>query len=218
MSGLIVLKDGKVAYETYQYGNTRQTRWMSMSMAKSIMSTLIGAAVKDGLITSINDPVTKYVLQMAGSAYEDVTLRDVMMLSSGVKWTEDYTDPTSDRRRLLDAQIAQKPGAALEIMRGLPRAARPGTKYNYSAGETQVGAEMLRGAIKKPLATYLSEKIWTKYAMEAPATWWLDSPDGVEIGGSGFSATLRDYARFALFIMNGGVIDGQPILPDGWLA
>jgi len=119
---------------------------------------------------------------------------------------------------LLDAQIAQKPGAALEIMRGLPRAVPPGTKYNYSTGETQVGAEMLRGAIKKPLATYLSEKVWTKYAMEAPATWWLDSPDGVEIGGSGFSATLRDYARFALFIMNGGVIDGQPILPDGWLA
>ena len=77
---------------------------------------------------------------------------------------------------------------------------------------------MLRGAIKKPLATYLSEKIWSKYGMDAPATWWLASPGGNEIGGSGFSATLRDYARFGLFIMNGALINGQSILPEGWLA
>lgn len=217
VAGLLVLKDGKIAYETYQYGNTLKTRWMSMSVAKSVTSTLFGAAIKDGLI-SLADPVTQYVPKLSGSAYDGVTVRDLLMMSSGVKWSETYTDPASDRRHLLEAQISQKPGSAMVIMAALPRAAPPGTVNTYSTGETQVAGEVLRGAIKKPLAEYLSEKIWSKYAMETPATWWLDSSDGVEIGGSGFSATLRDYARFGLFVMNNGAIAGQSILPDGWFA
>ncbi len=216
VSGLLILKDGKIAYETYQYGNTPKTHWMSMSVAKSITSTLFGAAIKDGLI-SLTDPVTKYVPKLAGSAYEGVTVRDLLMMSSGVKWNETYTDPASDRRHLLEAQISQKPGSAMEVMAGLERLAPVGTHNTYSTGETQVAGEVLRGAIKKPLADYLSEKIWSKYAMETPANWWLDSPDGVEIGGSGFSATLRDYGRFGLLVMNNGVINGQSILPDGWV-
>ena len=218
VSGVLVLKDGKVAYELYQYGNTPKTRWMSMSIAKSVTSTLIGAAVQDGLIASIKDPVTKYVPRLKGSAYDGVTVRDIMMMSSGVKWSETYTDPSSDRRKMLEAQINQKPGATMELMRTLPRAAPVGTVNVYDTGETQVAAEVVRAAIKKPLATYLSEKIWSKYGMEAPANWWLDSPNGVEIGGSGISATLRDYGRFGLFIMNNGVVGDQHVLPETWLA
>jgi CubicO group peptidase (beta-lactamase class C family) len=87
---------------------------------------------------------------------------------------------------------------------------------NYSTGETQVLGEIVRGAVGKTLAEYLSEKIWVPYGMEADAHWWLDSPDGVEIGGSGISATLRDYGRFGQFFLEGGLIDGVSILPDGW--
>jgi len=195
VAGLLVLKDGKIANETYQYGNTQKTRWMSMSVAKSITSTLIGAAVKDGYIASIDDPVVKYVPRLAGSAYDGATVRHVMMMASGAKWNETYTDPNSDRRQLLEAQISQKPGSAMDLMSKLPRAATPGAVYNYSTGETQVAGEIVRNAVKKPLAQYLSEKIWSKFGMEAQANWWLDSPDGVEIGGSGISATLRDAAR-----------------------
>lgn len=216
VTGLIVMKDGKVVYETYQRGNTPKTRWMSMSVAKSISSTLVGAALKDGLIKSLDDNVVDYVPRLKGSAYDGVSVRDVLMMSSGVKWVETYTDPTSDRRALLRAQIAQKPGAAMDVMAALPRAAEPGTVNKYSTGETQVLGEILRGAVKKPLAEFLSEKIWVPAGMEADAKWWLDSPDGIEIGGSGISATLRDYARFGLFFLNGGKAGDMQVLPDGW--
>ncbi len=216
VAGLLVLKDDEIRLETYRFGNNEKTRWMSMSIAKSITSTLIGAAIKDGPISSLSDPVTKYVPSLAGSAYENVSVRDVLMMSSGVAWSEAYSDPRSDRRRLLEAQISQVPGSALAVIKTLRKAADPGTVNNYSTGETQVAAEILKGAVKRPLAQYLSEKIWSKYSMEAEATWWLDSPDGTEIGGSGFSATLRDYGRFGLFILGGGIADGQAVLPAEW--
>ena len=217
VTGLLVLDHGRVALERYRLGNTRRTRWMSMSIAKSITSTLIGAAVRQGAIASLSDPVTRYVPSLAGSAYEGVSIRDVLTMSSGVRWNETYTDPASDRRRLLEAQISQVPGSALAVMRSLPRAASPGTVNNYNTGETQVAAEVLRSAVGRPLATYLSERIWSRVGMEANATWWLDSPGGVEIGGSGFSATLRDYGRFGLFVLAGGVAGGDSILPADWM-
>jgi CubicO group peptidase (beta-lactamase class C family) len=193
-------------------GNTERTRWMSMSVAKSITSTLIGAALHEGLIASLDDPVTQYVPALAGTAYDGVSVRDVLLMSSGVEWSETYTDPASDRRRLLEAQIAQEPGGALEVMVSLPRAYEPGTHNTYNTGETQIAAEVLRSAVGEPLSDYLHERIWQPLGMEADATWWTESPDGVEIGGSGLSATLRDYGRFAQFFLDGG----QSILPDGW--
>lgn len=217
VAAILVLKDGRVALERYRFGNSTQTRWMSMSIAKSITSTLVGAALKEGYIRALSDSVTRYVPSLIGSAYEGATVRDVLLMASGVRWNETYSDRTSDRRRLLEAQISQVPGSALALMRSLPRAAAPGTTNNYNTGETQVVAEVLRAAVGRPLATYLSERIWSRFGMESDATWWLDSPDGVEIGGSGFSATLRDYGRFGLFILGGGIARGDSILPSGWV-
>jgi len=217
VAGILVLKNGRIALERYRFGNSERTHWMSMSVAKSITSTLIGAAVKQGHIASLSDPVVRYVPALAGSAYEGVAVRDVLMMASGVRWTETYTDPASDRRRLLEAQISQLPGSALAVMKSLPRAADPGTVNNYSTGETQVAAEIVRNAVGRPLATYFSERIWSRIGTEADATWWLASPDGIEIGGSGFSATLRDYGRFGLFLLNGGIAAREVILPDGWI-
>src|SRR5690242_3549017 len=217
VAGLLVLDHGRIALERYRFGNGPHTRWMSMSIAKSITSTLIGAARKQGSIASLTDSVTHYVPALAGSAYDGVTIRDVLMMASGVRWNETYTDPTSDRRRLLEAQISQVPGSALALMRALPRAAEPGTVNNYNTGETLVAANVLRNAVKRPLATYLGERIWSRFGMEADANWWLDSPDGVEIGGSGISATLRDYGRFGLFLLENGVAGGDSILPAGWI-
>ena len=217
VTGLLVLDHGRIALERYRLGNGPATRWMSMSIAKSITSTLIGAAVKQGAITSLADPVTRYVPALAGSAYDGVTIRDVLMMASGVRWNETYTDPRSDRRRLLEAQISQVPGSLLAVMKSLPRAAAPGTVNNYNTGETQVAGLVLRSAVGKPLAAYLGERIWGRFGMEADANWWLDSPDGTEIGGSGFSATLRDYGRFGLFLLARGVVTGDSILPDHWV-
>lgn len=217
ITALLVIKDGRIVHESYQYGNTAQTRWMSMSMAKSVTSTLAGIAIKEGLIKSVDAQVTDYVPSLKGSAYDGVTIRDVLRMSSGVKWNENYTAPDSNRRALLDAQIAQKPGAALAMMGQLPRVAPPGTVFNYNTGEAQVLSEVVRAAVKKPLSDYLSEKVWQPYGMEADATWWLDSANGTEIGGSGISATLRDYGRFGLFFMNEGRVNGTSVLPAGWV-
>jgi CubicO group peptidase (beta-lactamase class C family) len=217
VTGLLVLCDGRVKLERYRLGNTPRTRWMSMSIAKSVTSTLIGAALRQGSIASLADPVTRYVPSLRGSAYDGVSIRNVLMMASGARWNENRLDPVSDRRHLLEAQISQVPGSALAVMRNLPRAAEPGTVNNYSTGEAQVAAEVLRRATGRPLATYLSERIWSRVGMEADANWWLDSPDGVEIGGSGISATLRDYGRFGLFLLNGGVAGGDSILPAGWI-
>lgn len=216
VAGLLILKDGKMKAEQYRFGNTEKTRWMSMSIAKSVTSMLFGVALKDGKIRSLDDVVSRYVPELREGAYKDVRLRDVLTMSSGVQWNEAYSDPRSDRRRLLEAQIAQRPGAAMAIMKSLSRVAAPGVRFNYNTGETQVAAEVLRHAVGMPLSRYLSEKIWSTMGMEADATWWLDAPDGVEIGGSGVSATLRDYGRLGLLMLNGGRVGKQVIFPAGW--
>jgi CubicO group peptidase (beta-lactamase class C family) len=217
VSGLLVLKNGKIAFERYELGNTETTRWMSMSVVKSITSTLVGVAIKDGYIHSLDDPVTRYLPTLIGCAYDGTTVRNLLQMASGVKWNEAYSDPASDRRRMLDAQLAGKPGSILEVMRSLPRAGTPGTIWNYNTGEISVVAELIHAAVHRPVAQYLSERIWSKFGMESDATWWLESPGGREIGGSGLSASLRDYGRFGLFFMSGGVVGNERLLPEGWV-
>ncbi|MFC1719990.1 serine hydrolase domain-containing protein [Pseudomonadota bacterium] len=218
VSGLLIIRNGEILFEKYLLGNDEHTRWMSMSVVKSMTATLIGAAIQDGYIASVDDPIVKYLPRFKGTAYDGVTVKHLLQMTSGVAWNETYTDPSSDRRHMLDAQIGQQPGAILDLMAALPRAAEPGTRWNYSTGETHVAGALVQAATGKPVADYLSEKIWSQVGMESDATWWLESPDGLEVGGSGLSATLRDYGRFGLFLLNKGVIDGQQVLPEGWMA
>jgi CubicO group peptidase (beta-lactamase class C family) len=216
VAGLLVLKSGRVCFEHYEFGNDASTRWMSMSMAKSISSALVGVAIQDGLIGSIEEQITKYLPELAGSGYDGVSIRHVLQMTSGVRWDDTHTDPASERRKMLELQIAQQPGAILRYIGSLPRIAEPGTVWNYSTGETHIVGALVRAATGRWVSDYLSEKIWSKCGMEADATWWLESPQGLEVAGSGVSATLRDYARFGLFMMNGGMIDGRAVLAPGW--
>lgn len=216
-TSLLVLKDGQIAFERHQFGNTPDTRWMSMSMAKSFSATLVGAAIQDGLISGLEDPLTTYLPELKGTSYDGVSIRALLQMSSGVFWTEDQTDPHSTRRQMLELQIAQKPGAILDYMAHLPRVHPPGEAFTYSTGETHVVGALLRAAVGRPVADYLSEKIWSRLGMEQDAEWWLESPDGLEVAGSGLTATLRDYARFGLFMLNDGVADSDRILPEGWV-
>jgi CubicO group peptidase (beta-lactamase class C family) len=217
VAGVLVLKDGEIALERYEFGNTQQTRWVSFSVVKSITSTLTAAAIHDDLIGGLDDPVTKYLPQLRDSAYDGASIRNVLQMASGVRWNEAYTDASSDRRKMLDLQTQQRPGALLRFMATLPRAARPGTEWNYNTGETYVLGALVRAAVKRPLSQYLSEKIWSSFAMEQDATWWTESPGGVEFGGSGFAATLRDYARFGQFVLQSGVAGGTQVVPSAWL-
>lgn len=216
VAGLLIVKEGKVVLEDYELGTGPQTRWPSFSIAKSVSSTLVGAALHQGLISSLDDPLTRYVPQLKGGAYEGVSIRNILQMASGVKWDETYTDPKSDRRKLLELQLAQKPGAIVSYMNALPRAGAPGSIWNYSTGESFLIGALLEGATNKPLATYLSETLWSRLGMEQDATWWLEAPGGMGLAGGGLGATLRDYGRFGLFVQQDGVLDGQRIVPEGW--
>ena len=216
VAGLLVLKDGEIAFEDYELGIGPESHWASFSMAKSVASTLVGAALVDGLICSIDDPVVRYVPVLQGSAYDGVSIRQLLAMSSGVRWDETYTDPKSDRRKMLELQVNGKPGDLLRYMASLPRVAPPGTVWNYSTGETFVIGAVLEGAIHRPLSEYLSQKIWSPAGMEHDATWWTDGPNGMVWAGSGIGATLRDYGRFGLIAADNGRIDGRSIVPEGW--
>jgi len=216
VAGLLIMKNGEVVLEDYELGTGPETRWPSYSMAKSMSSTLIGAALFDGSIASLDDPVTKYVPVLKNGAYERVSVRNVIQMASGVKWSETYTDPKSDRRKLLEIQLQEKPGTILPFMSGLSRAGAPGTIWNYNTGETFVVGAVLEGATHKPLAEYLSEKIWKPWGMEFEARWQLESPNGMGWAGGGLAATLRDFARMGLLVEADGVIDGKRIVPEGW--
>lgn len=216
VAGLLILKNGKVIFEDYELGTTATTHWPSFSMAKSVLSTLVGAALKDGYINSLDDPVSKYLSELKGGAYENVTLRNAIQMASGVAWNETYTDPKSDRSKLLEMQVAQQPGTVLPYMNTLKKAGPPGTIWNYNSGEIFIVGAVLEEATHKPLAEYLSEKIWKPWGMESDASWWLLSPNGMGWGNGGIAATLRDYGRFGLLVQEDGVINGKRILPKGW--
>src|SRR3984957_5183750 len=216
VAGLLILKDGKLVLEDYELGATPDSRWISFSMAKSVSSTLVGAALKQGLISSLDDPLTRYLPQLKGGPYESVSVRNILQMASGVKWDETYTDPRSDRRKLLDIQLQEKPGGILDYMNARSRVGPPGSIFNYSTGESFVVGALLEAATHKPLATYLSETIWSRIGMEQDATWWVESPGGMGLAGSGLGATLRDYGRLGLLVQQDGFIDGEQIVPAGW--
>lgn len=218
VAGMMIVKDDDVLFEHYFMGNNATTRWMSMSVVKTISVMLIGAAIQDGYIASLEDPVTRYLPEFIGTVYEGVTVEQIIAMTSGVDWNETYTDPASDRRRMLEAQLGQEPGAILTLMGQLARHSAPGTRWNYSTGETHIAGALIHAATGKWAADYLSEKLWAPLGMESDATWWLESADGLEVGGSGLSATLRDYTRFGQFLLHEGVIEGVHIVPEGFIA
>ena len=217
-AAIVILQDGKLRLERYGLGFDRAGRWTSFSVAKSITSTLLGAALRDGRIGSLDDKLSLYIPEMKGSAYEEVSLRQLLTMTSGVRWNEDYADPNSDVARLRSLRPEAGEDAVVSYMRKLPRAAPPGTRWNYSTGEANLIGLVVTRATGKPLAAYLSEKIWAPAGMEQQATWLLSST-GQEIGGCCVQAATRDFARFGQFILNGARGgDGPSIVPGDWLA
>lgn len=202
-AGLIVVQDGKVVLERYARGLTRQGRWTSFSVAKSFTSTLVGAAIRDGYIKSVDEPVTKYIPELAGSGYDGVSIAQLLTMTSGVKWNEDYADPNSDVARMFS--IALKPGEDPTVahMRTLPRADPPGTKWVYKTGETNLIGVLVHRATGRVLANYLSEKVFGPAGMERDGFWMTDQT-GQEVSGCCLSVSLRDYARMGLFALEGG--------------
>lgn len=215
VAGLLVLHKGRVRLERYDRGLTPDQRWTSFSVAKSFTSTLVGAAIQDGLIAGLEAPLTAHLPELTGSAYDGVTVRQLLTMTSGVRWNEDYADPNSDVARCgRDMSIVDR-HPTVDYMSKLPRVAEPGTRHLYSTGETDLTGIMVTRATGKTLASYLSEKVWKPFGMEADAVWVSDKA-GRERGGSGLSARMWDFGRFGLFMLGGGVAGGRRVLPEGW--
>lgn len=216
-AGLVIVQDGKVRLEKYGLDFDANGRWTSFSVAKSFTSTLAGAAIKDGYIKSLDDKVSDYLPDMKGSVYDDVSIRQLLTMTSGVRWNEDYEDKNSDVALFNEHQAEPGIDATVSYMRTLSREAPPGEKWLYKTGETNLIGVLVSAAINRPLSDYLSEKIWAPFGMEQDASWLLSST-GQEISGCCIQATTRDFARYGLFMLNGALIDGKPILPEGWIA
>jgi CubicO group peptidase (beta-lactamase class C family) len=216
-AAVVIIQDGKIRNERYGLGFDAKGRWTSFSVAKSFTSTLVGAAIRDGYIRSLDDKVTEYIQDLKGSPYDDVTVAQLLTMTSGVKWNEDYSDPKSDVALFNNHKAAPGMDATVSYMRTLPREAPAGSKWVYKTGETNLIGVLVSQATGRPLSAYLSEKIWKPFGMEQQATWLLGST-GSEISGCCMQAATRDFARFGLFMLGGGVAGGKPVLPNGWIA
>ncbi len=213
VAGLLVIKDGKILYERYGLGNDEDSKWVSYSVAKSVVSMLIGAAIRDGYITSVDEKVTDYLPRLKRSSYDQSSIANLLQMASGVQWNEDYADPESD--------VATASWETIDLYKFLQnksRSSEPGEKFNYNTAETNLAGTLLRSAIGNNLSTYLSEKIWQPFGMESNGSWNLTEQGGGEFGGCCINATLRDYGRIGLFALaDGRLADGTEVLPPEWM-
>ncbi|WP_417609389.1 serine hydrolase domain-containing protein [Parasphingorhabdus sp.] len=217
LAGLVILQDGKVRLEEYRMDFGPDDRWTSFSVAKSLVSSLVGAAIKDGYIKSLDDPLTNYIPELKGSGYDGVTVEQLLTMTSGVKWNEDYEDKDSDVARFNTTKSKDGVDPVILYMKTLVNEAEPGTRWQYNTGETNLIGVLVAKATGKSLSEYLSEKIWKPYGMTQDAAWVLND-GGKEIGGCCLSATTRDFALFGQFAMNGGKIGGKYVVPEDWFA
>ncbi len=221
-NALVVIKGGKIVHETYRNGSDATTRFLTFSVAKSYVSTLIGLALADGAIKSLDDKVTDYLPEMAGGGYERATIRDLLRMRSGVDWLEVYefgseTQLTKVHHNALVAYRYRWCDYAAKETKNGPNA--PDAVFNYATLDTSVLGCILEKAVGKTGAEYMSEKLWKPAGMERDAYWIMDGPESVgrEFYGAGLAVTARDHARFGLMFLNGGKANGKQVVPAEWV-
>ena len=213
-SALLIVKDGEIHYENYWLTGGKDVKWMSMSVAKSFISALVGIAIEQGYVDSVNDSITKYVPQLENSAYEDVRIKDVLQMSSGARWNEDYSDPDSDVMR--SAKILATGGSLDDFSASLTNELKPGTFNRYNSTDTQVLGMLLREATGISVTKYMQEVLWNPMGAESDAYWLLDS-ENMEMVYAGLNATARDYAKLGELFRLEGKINGKQLVPRKWV-
>jgi len=219
-SGLIIIRDGEIVHESYGRGADAGTRFTTWSLVKSITSTLVGVAVADGLIDSVDDQLVTYLPEIAGTDYEDVTIKQALQMSSGIRYDPDlWEGKMDDTLSFMTKSVVTGQAPAFDLAIGFKRENEPGTKFNYNTAESQVLIELVRRVSGMDAADYLEQKLWRPLGMEHAGAWIIDHPgaDGAEVGGAMFNAALRDWARFGLFIEQGGAWQGEQLLPSDWV-
>ena len=213
-SALLILKDGKISYENYWLTGGKNVQWISMSVAKSFISALIGIAIDQGHIKSLEDEVTDYVSQLKNSAYDNVRIKDILQMSSGASWNEDYSDPNSDINR--SSKIFAIGGSLDEFSASLKKELKPGSYNRYKSTDTQVLGMLLREATRTSVTKYMEEMLWHPMGAQDSGYWILDSKN-MEMAYAGFNATARDYAKLGELYRLGGKINGKQIIPSDWV-
>ncbi len=218
ITGLLILKDGKVLLERYQYQRNAQHRLASFSLAKTVTGLLVGIAWRDGLIESLDDPAAKYAPELAGSAWGTVTVRNLLRMSSGVRWSDRVMPGVvTDGARLAAESFFQRGRGGASAVSWVREVAAPqGTVFNYNSAETFALGVVLRGAIKEDLAAYLSRKLWQPIGAESDASWLIDR-SGLEAANCCLNATLRDYGRLGLLLAQDGQWEGRELVPREFL-
>lgn len=217
LAGLLVVHDGRIRLERYGLGLQPHDRWSTMSTIKSMTALLVGAALHDGAITSLDDNVATYLPTLKATAYDGVSLRHLLTMSSGTEWTEIYSDPDSHVNQYSRAFARREPGGVLALMAGLRRAQAPGSTFLYNSGDTFLLGAALRAAVAMPLADYMSARLWQPMGMEQDGFYSLESEGGQEIAGSRAGMCLRDFGRVARFVLDDGTIDGTRVLAPGFI-
>ena len=217
VQGVIVIKDNQIHLEKYADDSSQESLWTSFSVAKSVSSMLVGVALKEGAIESLEDPLKKYINEFKGYDYGEVTVRQLLTVTSGIDWNEDYEDPNSDVGQMYKAHCQGTESHILTYMKPLKFAHQPGTHWNYSTGETDLVGILVQKATGISLAEYISEKIWKPFGMESDAYWLADECSHLNLGGSGLSASLRDFARLGMLMLDGGKIGNKNILSGEWM-
>jgi len=216
-TGLLIAKGETILVERYQYARTDTHRFISFSMAKTITALLIGIAVSEGHIRSIEDTAETYAAALAGTEYGKTPIRHLLTMSSGVQFREDY-DGSDDSAKLSAAAIGRRSaGGAATVRQFNTRIAQPGERWYYASAETQVLGIVLTAAIKRRIVDYMTEKVWQPIGAESDATWLIDAA-GQEATYSSFNAVLRDYARLGRMLAHGGRVGDRQIVPADWLA
>jgi CubicO group peptidase (beta-lactamase class C family) len=214
-TGMVVLRGDEILYEGYWLGHDESGRHISWSVAKSFVSALVGIALEEGRFASVEDPITRYLPQLARSGYDGVRIKDILQMSSGVGFNEDYADYDSDINRFGRTIALGTPMADFVVT--LKRQRAPGTYQHYVSIDTQVLGMLLRQVTGQSLADYLQSRLWQPLGMERDAYWLIDST-GMEVALGGLNASLRDYARFGLLYLDGGRRLGTQIVPAQWIA
>lgn len=212
--GILVLKKDKIEFEKYFNGYNQESTVTSWSVAKSFISSLVGIAVDEKKINSIDDQVTKYVPELKGSGYDGVTVKQVLEMSSGVKFNEDYTDLDSDLNQMIGYLFVEG-GSVDEYVKGLVRESKPGT-HKYKSVDTQVLGLILKKATGMPVSKYLEEKIWKPMGATHDAYWNTDL-SGNEISFALLNSNMRDFAKYGQLMMNDGKYKGTQIVPKKWV-
>ncbi|MDO8434089.1 MAG: serine hydrolase [Candidatus Binatus sp.] len=214
--GFLVIKGGKIIDERYFNGADDKSKFTSWSVGKSFTSTLVGLALADGKIKGLDDPITNYVPELKGSGYDNVPIKDILEMSSGVKFTEEYSNGESDVSIMWRKTMIEQSESFADYAKSVDRAEIPGTKWVYRSVDTGVLGMLVKSVTGKLLANMLSERIWQPLGMESDAMWLTDKA-GLEAAYCCINATLRDYARFGLLFLHHGKAGDQQLLPASWV-